>query len=110
MSGDNHYKELGLFQRYTYERADGEALDRGEEHFTLRIDKDSPWCRACRQTMLNHAALIEPLGYVQLAEEMRTRVTAIETRIAHNRAQAQNQNQDLDLESAPTALLLPHTI
>ena len=84
--GDTDYKSEGLFQRYSYERTDGKPLDRGEQLFALRYDKDDPWGEACRQTLRDHADRIEAIGYEQLAAELRQGLVDVERRIAAARA------------------------
>ena len=84
------YKRQGLFQKYAYERADGKPLDDTEAVFALRYDKDDAWGAACRASLRDFADRIEKLGYVQLAHELRSRISAVEARIAEIHATARS--------------------
>lgn len=82
--GDD-YKKQGLFQRFTYARADGKPLDEGERLYTLRYDKDDAWGDACRATLRDFAKRIEALGYKPLAQELREQIGEVEARVLASR-------------------------
>jgi hypothetical protein len=79
------YKELGLFQRFDYERKDGKPLDPDEQLFSLRYDKDDVWGAICRRVLLIFADEIDQAGYKPLAADLRRKISEVQRRIEDER-------------------------
>jgi hypothetical protein len=80
------YTEMGLFQRFNYERKDGKPLDDGELLFTFRYDKADAWGAICRKHLLAFARDIEEAGYKPLADDLREKIRSVRLRIEQSKA------------------------